>query len=73
MIELGITVANSGEDSFQTYLNITLPEDVAFVNVKMVTDPPVMCFLGNGSQYLLCDIGNPLQTTQAVGEVNKTT
>lgn len=71
MIELGISVSNAGEDSFQTYVNITLPEDVAFVNVKMVTDPPVMCFLGNGTQYLLCDIGNPLRAGQAVGIASK--
>lgn len=66
MVELGVSVANTGEDSFRTYLNITLPEDVAFVNVRMVTDPPVMCFLGNASQYLLCDVGNPLRAAQSV-------
>lgn len=71
MVELGISVANTGEDSFQTYINITLPEDVAFVNVKMVSDPPVLCFLGNGTQYLLCDVGNPLRAAQAVGKTAK--
>lgn len=45
-----------------------MPEDVVFVNVKMVSDPPVMCFLGNGSLYLICDIGNPLRVGQAVGK-----
>lgn len=69
MIELGISVVNTGEDSFQTYVNITLPEDVAFVNVKMVTDPPVLCFVGNASNYLLCDIGNPLRTGESVREL----
>lgn len=64
-------MANNGEDSFQTYVNITLPEDVAFVNVKMVTDPPVLCYLGNNSKYLLCDVGNPLRTGESVGNHKK--
>ena len=44
-IDLDIEMSNSGEDSYLTSLNVTLPTDVSYVNVELVGEQciPVAC------------------------------
>ena len=44
-IDLDIAMSNSGEDSYLTSLNVTLPTDVSYVNVELVGEQciPVAC------------------------------
>lgn len=64
LIELGIAVSNIGEDAFQTTVNVTVPKDVVFNNVRMVTNPPVLCYLAE--EFLVCNVGNPLLANTTV-------
>lgn len=61
---MGISVTNVGEDSFGTYAETFYPEDVKFVNVRMITNPPVLCYLGEKS--VICEVGNPLPANTTV-------
>lgn len=69
LVELGIAVTNTGEDAFGAYVQVPIPEDVTFSNVKMLTNPPILCLLPN-ENTLVCEIGNPLRANTTVSSSN---
>ena len=68
-MEITADIYNDGEDSFNSFLYLTLPKEINYISANASTSSvPILCSPPSESnnRTLECDIGNPLPTKTKV-------